>query len=163
MTGQGARRQDGFDRGSAAEIGPRMEALLRQGQQVTLQVSGDSMRPTLKPRRDAVVLAPLTQWPPERGDILFYRSAKSPSGYALHRVYRLTPGGPIMNGDAQVWVEGPLRQGDVLAKGIALLRKGEPFDVEQRSYRIYVTLWRLTRPIRWPMFALWRGIKRIIG
>lgn len=152
---------DGFQRGSAAAIGPQIEAKLAAGEQVVLQVSGDSMRPTLKPRRDAVVLDVMDTWPPKRGDILFFRSERSPSGYALHRVVRVTPEGPIMNGDAQNWVEGPIARDMVLAKAVALMRAGKPLDVSKPGYRIYVSLWRFTRPIRHPMFALWRKIKGV--
>lgn len=96
----------GFSQGPAAEIGPRIESALARGETVTLQISGDSMRPTLKPRRDAAVLEPLQTWPPRRGEILFFRRANGE--YVLHRVLRLTPEGPIMNGDAQGWTEGPV-------------------------------------------------------
>lgn len=154
---------NGFQRGSAADIGPQIEAMLASGQQVTLQISGDSMRPTLKPRRDAAILAPMDIWPPKRGDILFFKSERSPSGYALHRVFRLEEGGPIMNGDAQAWAEGPIAREDVLARAIALLRDGKPVDIDKTGYRLYVRLWRLTKPIRHPMFAAWRAIKGIIG
>ncbi len=154
---------DGFQRGDAASIGPRIERLLAEGQQVTLQVSGDSMRPTLKPRRDAVVLAPMDTWPPKRGDILFFQSDRSPSGYSLHRVRRVTPDGPMMNGDAQNWTEGPIPREKVLAKAVALLRAGKPVDVGAIGYRLYVRLWSVTRPVRRPIFAAWRGVKRILG
>lgn len=154
---------DGFNRGSAADIGPQIEGLIAMGQQVTLQVSGDSMRPTLKPRRDAVVLAPLSQWPPKRGDILFFKTGRSAGGYSLHRVRKLTPEGPIMNGDAQGWVEGPIAREAVIAQVVALLRKGQPVDIEKPMYRAYVWLWRYTKPVRRPMFAIWRTIKGILS
>lgn len=154
---------DGFSRGDAAQVGPRIEALLAEGQHVMLQVSGDSMRPTLKPRRDAVVLEPLQAWPPKKYDILLYRSERSQSGYALHRVRRVKDAGPVMNGDAQTWMEGPIARDQVLAKVIMLLRKDEPYDIDKFSYRLYLRLWSLTRPIRRQLFALWRGIQRIIG
>lgn len=154
---------DDFTRGSAAQIGPQIEALLAQGQQVTLEISGESMRPTLKPGRDAVVLARFEDWPPRRGDILFFKSDRSPSGYALHRVKRVETGGPVMNGDAQNWLEGPIARDRVLARAIMLLRAGKPVDVDGRGYRAYVWLWGLTRPIRWPLFAAWRGIKGFLA
>lgn len=153
---------DGFVHGSAAQIGAQMEALLSMGQYVTLKITGDSMRPTLKPGRDAVVLGPMGAWPPKRGDILFYRTQRSEGGYAVHRVRRVTPQGVIMNGDAQQWVDGPIAQGDVLAQAVTLLRAGKPVDIEKKSYRLYVGAWYCTRPFRRPMFALWRGIKRIV-
>ncbi|MDR0896700.1 MAG: S26 family signal peptidase [Oscillospiraceae bacterium] len=150
---------DGFTRGAAADIGPKIEFLLAQGQQVTLQISGDSMRPTLKPRRDAAVLAALQKWPPRRGDILFFKSERSAGGYTLHRVLRVRPEGVIMNGDAQGWIEGPIPREAVIGQAVALLRNGKPLNVQGRGYRVYVALWRFTRPFRWPLFALWRAIK----
>lgn len=113
----------GFSQGPAAEIGPRIESALARGETVTLQISGDSMRPTLKPRRDAAVLEPLQTWPPRRGEILFFRRANGE--YVLHRVLRLTPEGPIMNGDAQGWTEGPVPRAQVLARASGLLRNGQ--------------------------------------
>ena len=150
---------DGYMRGGAKFIGPQIEVMLSRGEQVTLQISGDSMRPTLKPRRDAAVLAPLADWPAKRGDILFFRSERSASGYALHRVWRVTPDGVYMNGDAQNWVEGPVPREMVLARVIALIRKGEPVNIENPLYRVYVFLWRFTRRARFQLFALWRKIK----
>ncbi len=154
---------DGYQRGDAATIGYRMEQLLAQGQQVTLQISGDSMRPTLKPRRDAAVLAPLDIWPPKRHDIVFFKSERSPSGYALHRVRRIKADGLIMNGDAQAWTEGPIPKDRVLAKAILLMRNQNPVNVDGIGYRGYVWCWSLTLPIRWPLFAIWRGIKQLLG
>ncbi len=151
----------GFSQGPAAEIGPRIESALARGETVTLQISGDSMRPTLKPRRDAAVLEPLQTWPPRRGEILFFRRANGE--YVLHRVLRLTPEGPIMNGDAQGWTEGPVPRAQVLARASGLLRNGRLLDTRQGAYRAYVALWRLTRPVRKSMFACWRAVKRLLG
>lgn len=155
--------EQGFTQGSARDIGPQIEMMLKAGGHVTLQVSGDSMRPLLKPRRDAAVLETLSEWPPRKGDILFYRTPRSNSGYALHRVRRIMPNGVIMNGDAQTWVEGPIPREDVLAHAVMLLRGGAPLETETFGYRAYIRLWPLTRFIRWPMFALWRGIRHITG
>ncbi len=153
---------DSVQRGAAADIGPKIEALIAEGQMVTLRVSGDSMRPLLKPGRDAAVLAPLTDWPPAKYDILFYRSERSPSGYSLHRAIRVDGDTLTMNGDAQGWTE-KVRREAVLARAVMLKRAGEPFDIEGKKYRAFVRAWPLTRPFRKPMFALWRGIKKIIG
>lgn len=154
---------DGYLRSSAGDIGPQMEFMLGEGIPVTLQISGDSMRPLLKPYRDAVVLEKFTDWPPKRGDILLFRSERSASGYAVHRAVAIKKDGPIMNGDCQNWVEGPVEKERVLAKATVLLRKDEPVDMDSFGYRLYVRLWPVTRVIRWPLFALWRGIKRLLG
>jgi len=149
---------DGYMRGDASVIGPQIEAALSRGEQVTLQISGDSMRPTLKPRRDAVVLTPLTGTI-KKGDILFFQSERSASGYSLHRVDRITEKGVYMNGDAQNWVEGPIPREMMLAKAIALIRKGKLVNTQSLFYRMFVFLWRPTRRVRYQVFALWRKIK----
>jgi len=138
-----------------------MEALFAKGEQVTLQVSGDSMRPTLKPRRDAVLLMPVSGGPFRSGEILFYRSQRSASGYALHRVVGVSGDGLTMNGDAQVWTE-EISPEDVLAKAIVLIRKGKPVDAGGLPLRLFAAVWGVTRPLRFRLFAIWRGIKQII-
>ena len=152
---------DGYQRGDAAEIGPMIEAMIEARQNVTLQISGDSMRPTLKPRRDAAVIAPIRQWPPEKGAILFFK--RDSGEYVLHRVLRVKNGACIMNGDAQEWTEGPVTREMAIAEAIAIVRKGKMIEVENPKYRVYVRLWRLTKPIRRPMFACWRAIKKLAG
>lgn len=147
---------------SAAVIGPYMEECLARGEAVTLQISGDSMRPTLKPGRDAAILEPIGDAPIHRGDILLFTSLRSPSGYSVHRVIRVNGDTLTMNGDAQNWTED-IQRDAVLARAIALLRRGEPMNVDGVFYRLYVTLWGITRPIRFKMFALWRGIKGVLG
>lgn len=153
---------DGYQRGAAREIGPRIRWMLSTGQQVTLQVSGDSMRPTLKPRRDAVVLEPLDKWPPRKRDILFFESARSAGGYSLHRMIRARGDTAVMNGDAQGWIE-TVAQEDVIGRVVALVRKGKMVDVNSAAYRAYAWGWRFTRPFRKPLFALWRSIKGVRG
>lgn len=152
---------DGYQRGDAAEIGPLVAQTVARGETVTLQVSGDSMRPTLKPRRDAVVLSKLEKWPPERGTILFF--CRDTGEYVLHRVLRVKENGCVMNGDAQQWTEGPITREMVIAQERAILRNGQLIDSNNRRYRAYVRLWRLTKPIRWPLFAVWRTVKRLLG
>lgn len=152
---------DGYRRGDAAEIGPMIEAMIARGENVTLQVSGDSMRPTLKPRRDAVILTKIESWPPKRGTILFFR--RKTGEYVLHRVLRVKDGACTINGDAQQWTEGPVTQEMAIAQEAAIMRKGRLIDADDKKYRTYVRLWRLTRPIRWPMFAAWRLLKKILG
>lgn len=152
---------DGYRRGDAAEIGPMIEAMIEAGQNVTLQISGDSMRPTLKPRRDAAVLSKVRQWPPKKGTILFFK--RETGEYVLHRVLRVRNGACTMNGDAQEWTEGPVTEKMAVAEAIAVIRKGNMIEAERKGYRVYVWLWRLTKPFRRPMFALWRGIKKLLG
>ncbi len=105
----------------AAVLMPEYEALLRDGAELPLVVSGESMLPFLRPGRDTVFLrrpdAPL-----RRGDIAFYR--RFDGSYILHRVWRAEPGKYWFVGDAQTRVEGPLPAQCVFACVIAA-RRGE--------------------------------------
>ena len=148
-----------FERGSAAEIGPKIRKKLEEGETVTLQVSGDSMRPTLHPRRDAAVLQALDAWPPKYGDILFFQ--RGSGEYVLHRVIRVRGDVCFVNGDAQNWTEGPVTRGMAIAKAIALIRGGRPVDPYTPLRRVGNRLWALTRPFRFQLFALWRKMKGI--
>ena len=153
-------KEDGFTHGSAAVMGPQIEKMLAKGELVQLQISGDSLRPTLKPGRDVAVLSPdLSSI--KKGDLLYFRSVRSPSGYALHRAIKVLPEGFIMNGDGQNWSEGPISPEKVLAKAIVLVRKGRLINADNFFYRFYVSVWGITRPVRFTLFAIWRKIKRL--
>lgn len=152
---------DSFKRGAAAEIGPLIREKLALGETVTLQISGDSMRPFLKPGRDAAVLESIRDWPPKRGDVLFFQRADG--GYVLHRVRKISGEGLVMNGDAQTWTEGPVTREMAVALASGFLRKGKLVTNEQTGYRLYKALWPCTRPLRRGLFALWRGVKKLLG
>ena len=114
----------------AAVLMPEYEALLRDGAELPLVISGESMLPFLRPGRDTVYLkqpdAPL-----QRGEIAFYR--RLDGSYILHRVYRAVPGAYWFLGDAQTRVEGPLPAQCVFARkypGIIFCARspGRPFS-----------------------------------
>ena len=89
---------------------PEYRALLAEGAELPLVVSGGSMLPFLAPGR-----------PLRRGDIAFYQR---PNGqYILHRVCRAEGESLWFVGDAQDVVEGPLPQSCVFAYVTAARRK----------------------------------------
>ena len=148
-----------FERGAASVIGPKIREKLALGETVTLQISGDSMRPTLHPRRDALVLENLKQWPPKKGEILFFQ--RESGGYVLHRVIKVVGEGCIVNGDAQTWTEGPVTQEMSIARASALIRNGRVINADNLLYRMLLRAWGITRPLRFKMFALWRKVKGV--
>ena len=124
------------------------------GREVALTVTGSSMEPLLRHLRDQVILMPPEKYAPKTGDIIFFR--REDGACVLHRIIGRTPkGGYIVNGDAQTWTEC-IRKDQVLATVAALVRKGHYIPVHNRIYRLYISCWGLTRPIR-------RGIFRIAG
>lgn len=117
----------------AAVLMPEYEALLRDGAELPLVVSGESMLPFLRPGRDTVFLREPSA-PLQRGDIAFYRRADG--SYILHRVWRAEPGMYWFLGDAQTRIEGPLPDSCVFAC-VTAVRRGE------RLIRTQSMFWRL--------------------
>ena len=96
----------------ASVLMPEYEALLREGAELPLVVSGGSMLPFLAPGRDSVLLKAPDR-PLRRGDIVFYRRRNGM--YVLHRLLRIRDGACWMVGDAQTLVEGPLSEDCICA------------------------------------------------
>ncbi len=99
-------------------------ALVRQSLQDTgqayVRVTGASMRPLLRHRRDGVILGrPETL---RRGDIVLFD--RGDGRYALHRVIRLRPTGFDMAGDHQRNVETDLPYAQVVGVVTAVDRGG---------------------------------------
>lgn len=138
----------------AAVLMPEYEALLRDGAELPLVISGESMLPFLRPGRDTVFLrqpdAPL-----QRGDIAFYR--RFDGSYILHRVYRAEPGMYWFLGDAQTRVEGPLPAQCVFAHVTAVRRGKRLIQPGELLWRFFAGPWlkhvrqrpRLLRVYRW--------------
>lgn len=135
---------------------PRIKNLLAEGLPCRLVVTGSSMLPFLRHKRDAVYLIP-ADGSIRVGDILFYlRGAKAP---ILHRVHKLLPDGTlIMCGDAQVGLE-PIRREQVLAKVSHVERGGKTISCTHISLRLSVRLWRLMRPLRPYLLAVMGKIR----
>lgn len=138
----------------AAVLMPEYEALLRDGAELPLVISGESMLPFLRPGRDTVFLkrpdAPL-----QRGEIAFYR--RFDGSYILHRVYRAEPGRYWFLGDAQVRVEGPLPAQCVFAH-VTAVRRGERLILPKHLFwRFFAGPWmnlvrlrlRILKVYRW--------------
>jgi hypothetical protein len=127
---------------------------------VTLTVTGDSMIPTLHHLRDAVVLAPFTDadWPPKPGRIVYAQRADG--GQVMHRVIKTVSGGVILNGDGQVWLEGPIPRERIFAKVTTLRRNGRLIQADSPASLIYGRVWLALRPFRRKIFAIIRFIRR---
>ena len=138
----------------ASVLMPEYEALLREGAELPLVVSGESMLPFLRPGRDTVFLrrpdAPL-----QRGDIAFYR--RFDGSYILHRVCRAEPGKYWFLGDAQTRVEGPLPERCVFAYVTAVRRGKRLIQPRQLLWRVFSGPWlklvrqrpRILKVYRW--------------
>lgn len=124
---------------------PKMRALLEEGLSFRLTVTGTSMVPFLRHKKDAVILSPWDETA-AAGDIFFY---VTPSGRPLlHRYHKTTPEGDfILCGDHQSnlelvkpeWVWGKVSQ---------IERNGKRFSAGHWLWRLLSRAWIGLYPVR---------------
>jgi len=131
---------------------------LENGGRARLVVTGNSMYPMLRHRRDAVWLVPMTRQPQKRDLILYQRESGQ---YVLHRIVtRVRNGEFCCSGDNQ-WELEPMTSGQIIALVDGFQRNGKAYTGKEMSYRLYVFLWVALMPVRRPLLALRRRIGRL--
>lgn len=120
---------------------------LHAGRPLIVSTVGTSMQPLLHQGKTRVVLVPLSA-PAKKGDVLLYRR---PTGeYVLHRAVRTTDGVCWMRGDHCYEPLERVEPEQLLGAAQAVIRKdGSSFPVTAPLYRLYVTVWLGSYPLRW--------------
>lgn len=119
--------------------------LLDSAEYVPLNISGSSMTPFLVHSRDTVYLSKVTR-PLKKGDMILYR--RDNGAYILHRIYRVTPDGYWLVGDAQILIEKGLRPDQVLALVTAVRRKGKLLQPGSFWWDFFEKVWIRVIPLR---------------
>lgn len=139
------------------ELGGLLELQLREGGPAALTVTGFSMMPMLRHRRDMVWLTRLER-EPRKGDLLLYRR---PDGrYVLHRVVRVEGWTDcVCCGDNDCRPER-VRREDVVGVVCGFCRNGKRYTVRDWRYLLYVRLWTGLFPLRRPLLRARRQLGR---
>lgn len=147
------------------ELSPILTSCLQDGQEIILTITGNSMSPLLRHRRDQVVLSAVNGEDLRPGDVPLYRRRNGV--YVLHRVIARDDGtrcefidssvvdstqsdGVIrytMLGDAQTELEHGIVPSQIVARAVSFIRRGKRVDCNSKSYRRYVRWWY------WCLFA----------
>lgn len=138
-----------------AELVQLLQLQMETAGSAPLTVTGNSMYPMLKHRRDSVVLTPVTK-PLKRADLILYR--RQNGAYVLHRILRVKGEQLICCGDNQYRTE-TIDARQVLAVVTAFTRKGKTYQVTDKGYCRYVAFWVGLHPLRW----LYLGPRRVLG
>ena len=109
---------------------------MEKGGQATLTVTGNSMHPMLRGRKDSVILVPV-KGRYKKGDIILYR--RENGQYVLHRIIGFTETGYLCSGDNQVMRES-VEYKQVVAVVNGFTRKGRTYATNHMGYRIYTFL-----------------------
>lgn len=116
--------------------------LLDSTEYVPLNIRGSRMTPFLVHSRDtAKVTRPL-----KKGDMILYR--RDNGAYSLHRIYRVTPDGYWLVGDAQILIEKGVRPDQVLALVTAVRRKEKLLQPGSFWWNFFEKVWIRVIPLR---------------
>ena len=145
---------------SMQEIGPLIIDFISKQKQVIITITGNSMHPFLKDKRDKAVLSAIKQ-KPKKDDVVLY--LRDNGTYVLHRIFKVENGEYIMLGDAQVYVEKGITDKQIIAVATTFHRKGKEFNQNNFLYLCYVKLWRFLYPFRLLKTKGVNFLKRIIN
>ena len=128
------------------ELSPLIVGLINEGIDVTLTVTGNSMKPMLTTHRDSVVLSKCDPLDLKAGDIPLYQ--RENGKYILHRIVKVNPDTYDMAGDHQKDIERGVNKSQILCVVKGFTRNGKYHTVEEPLYLAYVFVWCAMLPLR---------------
>jgi Peptidase S24-like. len=144
----------------AAELFGLTDEILAQGGRVWVTVTGNSMYPFLKEVRDSVELSKASFENIKKGDIVLIRRISG--AYVLHRVLKKEDNCFYIIGDAQQWIEGPLKPEQLHAIVTRIKRKGQVFANNYPLLKLCVSIWLFVIPFRYRILRIMRFLKRFV-
>ena len=144
---------------SMEEMSPLLLGLINDGTDVTILVTGNSMRPMLTNLKSTVTLTKCDPKALKKGDIPFYR--RNNGQYVLHRIIRVHEDTYDIIGDHQTEIEYGVPKENVLCVVKNFTRKGKTYACSDLNYRMYAALWRWSVPLRGIMLKTKRVFTRI--
>jgi hypothetical protein len=143
----------------AAELFSLANEILERGGRTWVTVTGMSMFPFLAEYRDSVELSKTDFSQIKKRQIVLIRRANG--YYVLHRVLKVKPDCFYMVGDAQQWIEGPLKPEQLQAVVTRINRKGRIIPCTNLLLRFCVFIWVLLIPFRGRILYVLRKMRRI--
>ena len=134
---------------------PEVERLLGEGESVMLRVKGNSMLPFIVGDRDSVVLGKTERL--NKGDIALAHLADG--RYVLHRILAIADERVTLMGDGNLYGTEECRRQDIGGIAVKILRNGKYIDPTSPCEQRKATLWRIVKPIRRYLLAIYKRIK----
>lgn len=138
-------------------IFPIIKELLSKGNSVRITVTGTSMYPFLRENIDSVELSPIYFKVIKRGDIVMIE--RDSGEYVMHRVIRKAESCFYIVGDAQQWIEGPIRIDQLIGKVSFIWRKDQKINCNKILWRLLSSLWLILLPARSRIIRLYSRIR----
>lgn len=115
-----------------------IRALLEDGQEVSMIVTGNSMRPFLKHGRDKICMKK-TDRKLRKGDIVFYR--RENGQYVMHRILKCGDQSYTLLGDGQIVPESGIHQEQIFARITKVQVRGKWIGPENFRWRFFEHIW----------------------
>lgn len=119
---------------------------LDEGVNVTITITGDSMFPLWRHKRDTAILTNCDNIALKKYDIPLYRRATGQ--YVMHRIIKVNTNSYNLCGDAQTQVEYNVPKESIIAVVRAFTRKGKTYKCDNLIVKAYSTIWRCLLPFR---------------
>lgn len=122
-----------------------LRELVKEGNEVSLLITGSSMTPFLFHEKDTVCFKTPDR-PLKRGDMVFFQ--RDDGRFVMHRICRVRPEGYYIVGDAQTEIEGPVREDQIFGLITKVQRRGKWLGPDAFWWRFFATVWLWIIPIR---------------
>lgn len=139
---------------SFKEMSPLITGLIEEGVDVTILVTGNSMRPMLTGNKDTVVLTKCDAESLKKGDIPLYK--RDNGRYILHRIVKVHENTYDLAGDFQTEVERNVPKENVLCVVKAFTKNGKQHACDEKRYKLYTKIWCFVLPLRSFLMSVYR-------
>ena len=140
--------------------------MLKEGQDVTINVRGASMLPFLSESRgDQIILERAEAGTPDGcervkvnvNDIVLFRLGDR---YILHRILKINDNDIVeIQGDGILNAKEHCHRDQILARVSTIIRSGkDAINTKSSTYRRNVRIWMILKPLRRPMLWLWKRL-----
>ena len=126
------------------QIAPFITDAISKGKKVKLTVTGNSMYPLFRDRKDTVVLAPFSKL--KKRDVVFYK--RTNGQYVLHRIIKKKGNILTFAGDNETKKEYPVNVSDCIAVMTSFERYSKESSADDLWYRLYSFFWVAVFPFR---------------
>jgi len=144
---------------SIGSLSPIILKMLDENIDVIITVTGTSMNPMLRHKKDKVVLTSCDKFNLKKGDIPLYR--RNSGNYVLHRIVKINRNSYDLCGDNQCKIEKNVPKKDVIAVVKAFERDGKMYRCNDVMYKLYWFLRIFSIPFRGIMQQGRRSLRRI--
>ena len=138
-------------------IFPVINEILDRGNSVRITVTGKSMYPFLREKIDSVELFPGNFNSIGIGEIVMIQ--RDSGEYVMHRLLKKEKDCFYILGDAQLWVEGPVRPEQLTAVVKAIWRNNKKIKCSNILWRILSLIWLNMFPFRKVIFKVYKLLR----